>query len=330
MKVSVVIPSYNHARFLPTTLESVLRQTHRDWELLFIDDGSTDDSLEVASRYSDSRIQIHQNPENLGTYGTLNKGIDLASGDLIAVLNSDDFWLPEKLERQVSLLSKHPEASFSYTLGEVVDDEGRELEDFHQHRDYPREEIQDVLPYLLDVNQILASSVVFRKGAVRFNPQLRYCGDWVGALDLALQGPAVFVNEVMSYWRQHTGNASKQLLRTMPEEIAVRTAILEQRELWGGGGGVVEKHLALCALDLGAHHFLAGAKEAARRCFRQAAELDPTNWTAKKRLLATYLSESWALRRLWPEMDHAAFRAALEKSSRPLDPIRFASAEKKS
>jgi glycosyltransferase involved in cell wall biosynthesis len=330
LKVSVVIPSFNHARFLPTTLESVLRQTHRDLEVVFLDDGSQDESVEIAQSYTDRRLRVLQNPSNLGTYGALNAGIDLAEGDLIAVLNSDDFWLPEKLERQVALLATHKEAAFSYTLGAVVDDEGHEMEDFGQHRDYPSSELQEVLPFLLDVNQILASSVVFRRGAVRFDPQLRYCGDWVGAIQLSIQGPAAFVNSPLTFWRQHSGNASKQLLKTMPEEIAVRSAILAETQSWLGGRwetSIARQRLARSALDLGAHLALAADIRSARARFREARSLHPSNKTALKRLLASYLPEAAFLHRLWPEIDYRTFRQSYRENLRQLRPISFSPSE---
>src|SRR5690349_16573876 len=115
--VSVIVPSYNHSVFLRDSIESVLAQTFNDWELVIVDDVSSDDSVEVARSYQDPRIRVVVNESNLGTYATLNQALDLAEGNLVGVLNSDDFWAPTKLESQVEAMAEVPEASFSYTYG---------------------------------------------------------------------------------------------------------------------------------------------------------------------------------------------------------------------
>ena len=109
-RVSIIIPSYNHGRFLRQCLQRVLDQTFTGWELILIDDGSKDDSVAIARSYADPRIQVHQNEANLGTYGTEQKALGMSRGEFVAVLNSDDLWHVEKLARQVELLEKHPEA----------------------------------------------------------------------------------------------------------------------------------------------------------------------------------------------------------------------------
>jgi glycosyltransferase involved in cell wall biosynthesis len=313
LKVSVVVPSYNHAHFLGRCIESVLGQTYADWELLILDDGSSDESVAIARSYEDPRIRVHTNPQNLGTYGTENRGIDSASGDLIAILNSDDFWQPDKLELQVDLLRRYPEAPFSYTRGDVVDDQGDAMGDFEQHRDYPTAEHQNVLPFLLEVNQILASSVVFRRGKVRFDEQLRYSGDWVAALRLAQQGPAVFVDQPLTAWRQHGENASKQLRKVLPEEVAVRRAILDEAgkflECAGADVALMRRKLALTAVHLGAHLALAGERAEAVAAFGRATELDPTLQVARRRRLAArILPLSMLQRHLWPGFDPQEYR----------------------
>jgi glycosyltransferase involved in cell wall biosynthesis len=304
MKVSVVLPSYNHARFLSHCLEGVFNQTYDDWELLFLDDVSQDDSVEIARSYDDPRIKILPNAQNLGTYATENRGIELASGDLIAILNSDDAWRPEKLEKQVALLQKHPDATFCYTLGEIIDEESKPWAEQNHHRDYPTTERHALLPYLFNVNQVLASSLVFRKGAVRFEENLRYCGDWVAALRLAQPSDALFVNEVLTEWRQHPDNSSKLLPKTIGEEVSVRSEILRQFSDQGG------PKLLRCALDLAAHQILLGQSRAARATLDSAK-----NWitpefarTWSRRRLATFLPTNVACRWLWPDQDPYRFR----------------------
>lgn len=113
--VSVVVPFFNAARFFRETVESVIGQTYDDWELLLIDDGSTDASTQMARDWAAEHDRIcyleHPGHENRGASMTRNLGIKEARGEFIAFLDADDIWLPEKLERQVEIMSRHPEAA---------------------------------------------------------------------------------------------------------------------------------------------------------------------------------------------------------------------------
>ena len=126
-KVSVIIPAYNHERFIGPAVESVLNQTHAELELIVIDDGSTDNTGEVVKNFQDSRLRyVHQ--ENQDAYNALNNGLALASGEFVAILNSDDIYAANRLET----LLKEQQASGAqclFTKIEAIDDEGRRLDD---------------------------------------------------------------------------------------------------------------------------------------------------------------------------------------------------------
>ena len=113
--VSVIVPFFNAARFFWETVESVLGQTYDDWELILIDDGSTDASTEMARDWAATNDRIfyleHPGHENRGASMARNLGIQEARGEFIAFLDADDIWLPDKLERQVEIMSRHPEAA---------------------------------------------------------------------------------------------------------------------------------------------------------------------------------------------------------------------------
>lgn len=104
--ISVIIPSFNRAHVLPATIESILAQTYKDFELIIVDDGSTDNTAEVVSRYGDAVQLIRQ--ENKGITGARNTGLHASKGQWIALQDSDDHWEPEKLEQQVSDIEEHP------------------------------------------------------------------------------------------------------------------------------------------------------------------------------------------------------------------------------
>jgi glycosyltransferase involved in cell wall biosynthesis len=125
--VSVVIPTYNYAHFLPRALDSVLRQTVRDIEIFVIDDGSTDDTPAVVAPYlADQRLH-YQRIINGGPARARNLGIRLARAPLVAFLDADDAWHPAKLERQLECFGRDPELGLVYCQRRWVDDAGREL-----------------------------------------------------------------------------------------------------------------------------------------------------------------------------------------------------------
>lgn len=127
-KVSVIMPLYNSARFLSSSIESVINQTYKNWELLLIDDCSKDDSVIIAQSYSDQdkRIRLLRLPKNSGAAIARNEGIRIASGRYISFLDSDDIWLPNKLKEQIDFMEKN-DASFSYSAYKKINVNGDEL-----------------------------------------------------------------------------------------------------------------------------------------------------------------------------------------------------------
>lgn len=113
--VSVIIPSFNNGHFLGRAIQSVLKQTHSEYELIVVDDGSVDDTAGVVSRYAaDARVRyLHQ--ENRGPSAARNSGIRAALGEVIAFLDADDWWLPIKLERQLEIMRRHPDIGVVYS-----------------------------------------------------------------------------------------------------------------------------------------------------------------------------------------------------------------------
>ncbi len=107
-KVSVIIPTFNCAVYLPQAIESVLGQTWQDFELIVVDDGSTDDTCQVLAPYQNRLVYLYQ--ENQGESSARNKGIQVAQGEYLAFLDSDDLWLATKLERQITVLEAWPSA----------------------------------------------------------------------------------------------------------------------------------------------------------------------------------------------------------------------------
>jgi len=121
-KVSVIIPVFNGAKYLAEALQSVFSQTWRDYEVIVVNDGSTDDSMEVCKQFPDVRI-THQ--ENHGQSAARNTGVRHARGEYIAFLDQDDRWYPEKLARQVPILEEGPTYGMVYSNADEIDEDGR-------------------------------------------------------------------------------------------------------------------------------------------------------------------------------------------------------------
>ena len=112
--VSIIMPAYNSGRFIEQSIRSVLSQTYTDWELLIVDDCSTDDTTSIVASFKDKRIHYQRNEHNMGAALSRNKAIQAAKGKYIAFLDADDKWLPTKLEKQVGFMQKN-NIPMSYT-----------------------------------------------------------------------------------------------------------------------------------------------------------------------------------------------------------------------
>jgi teichuronic acid biosynthesis glycosyltransferase TuaG len=105
--VSIIMPSWNTGRFIAESIQSVLNQTYQDWELLIVDDCSTDNTDEIVAGFNDKRIRYFKNEKNSGAAITRNRAIREARGEWIAFLDSDDLWSPEKLAKQLNFMNEH-------------------------------------------------------------------------------------------------------------------------------------------------------------------------------------------------------------------------------
>ena len=128
-KVSIVMTNYNGEKFIREAIQSVLSQTCTDWELIIVDDCSTDSSLSVAEEFHDPRIRIIRCEANGQVSMAHNVGNKAAAGEYIATLDNDDLWAPEKLEKQIQYLEEHPNTDLCFTLANFIDESGNPIED---------------------------------------------------------------------------------------------------------------------------------------------------------------------------------------------------------
>ncbi len=122
--VSVLLPAWNAGRFVAETIEAALAQSFRDFELLVLDNASTDDTGEVAARFKDARLRYWRNERNIGFAGNVQRGRDLACGRYVVVLNADDIWEPDYLARAVALLDAEPALAMVHAGITLIDERG--------------------------------------------------------------------------------------------------------------------------------------------------------------------------------------------------------------
>jgi glycosyltransferase involved in cell wall biosynthesis len=215
--VSVVMPAYNHERFIAETIESVLCQTFDDLELVIVDDGSTDGTAEVIARFSDPRINYHYQ-YNQDAFNALNNGIEMARGEYIAIINSDDVYLPTRLERLVTACSDG--ARFAFTDVEPINDDGASLAGtghpwnaWHRgNREFYFED-NDLYRGFLHGNFMVTTSNIFmaRELAERVGPfaPIRYLHDYDYVFRLLLEAEPdtlYLEDEKLLKYRIHAGN----------------------------------------------------------------------------------------------------------------------------
>lgn len=223
-KVSVVIPNYNHARFLRQRIDSVLQQTFQDFELILLDDCSTDDSRSIISSYAgDPRVRIEFNDANSGsTFKQWNKGVRLARGECVWIAESDDYADPHFLERLVAVLDADHEVVLAFCRSWRVsaDDQLDGFADFYLAclngcrwtTDYCVDGVEECRTYSVRDNPVPnASSVLFRKAVYDSvggaDETLRLCGDWKLWASMALTGKVAYVAEPLNYFRFHNDSA---------------------------------------------------------------------------------------------------------------------------
>jgi len=124
--VSIVTPSYNSAKYISQTIESVLNQTYQNWEMIIVDDLSSDNSIDIISKYLGDRIKLIQLEKNSGSAVARNRAIEEAKGRYIAFLDADDIWLPNKLEKQIEFLDRY-KLAFTYSSYYLIDEDGNDL-----------------------------------------------------------------------------------------------------------------------------------------------------------------------------------------------------------
>lgn len=228
---SIIIPAYNAITYLPKTVESVLKQTFTDFEILIINDGSSDNIVEWASGIKDPRLKLISK-ENQGVSAARNTGIAEAKGEYIAFLDADDLWEPTKLEKQLQCFKNNLLLGLVHTEMVLIDEKGKSLV-----RKFTSNIEGDALIHLLEHNTVVTSSVIVRSSCLEtvgnFDKNLRYFEDWELWVRIALRYPFALIKEPLIFYRQHPNNTTKnwqmleqnlgsieQVFQSVPEELS--------------------------------------------------------------------------------------------------------------
>lgn len=229
--VSVIIPAYNRREAIAGAVRSVLCQSFSDMEVLVVDDGSTDGTVEALSVVDDPRMRLIAHPTNRGVSAARNTGLHAATGDWVAFQDSDDEWLPAKLEKQMARLAAFgPEAVACYCGMAIVDQGGGRA----SLRYVPPPGLTtvegDILPALLESSFVSTQTLVARRdtliAAGGFDEALPALVDWECMLRLAARGPVAFIDEPLVIQR-FSGNS---LTRDRAKRAAARRMIVEKHQ----------------------------------------------------------------------------------------------------
>lgn len=284
-RVSILLTCYNHLRHLPEALESVRAQTFRDYEIIAVDDGSTDGTREYLSEQPD--LICIFNEANLGTYGALNAALAKASGEFVAVLNDDDVWAPTKLEKQVEAMA-NPKVGLVHTNGYFIDGDRNRVEGAPLGFLYPQLQNGRLLPALVYANKIIASAVLVRRAAFHavgnFNPAYFGSGDWEMWLRIGERYDGAFVDEPLTMYRVHAGNASKKHERIWQDDQRLREWMETRFPDWNPPAEAMA-HNAAC---LGTVRMLNGDSRGARSAYALSLKRAPARLKTYLRYLATF------------------------------------------
>src|SRR4028119_1041930 len=208
-QVSVIIPAYNGDRYIAQAVESVISQTYKNWEIIVVDDGSTDDTRRALQPYVEKIRYVYQ--ENQGVAAARNRGIQEARGELIAFLDHDDFFLPDKLAAQVACFEAQPQLGIIHSGWRRVDWRGETLGDVEPWQKAPNLDLEEWVQW----KPILLSAMMFRREWLErvggLDTRFQQVCDLDLALRLTLMGcQSTWLHQITVCYREHDRNESRK------------------------------------------------------------------------------------------------------------------------
>jgi glycosyltransferase involved in cell wall biosynthesis len=262
-KVTVCLPTFNKARYLPTAIESVLAQEFRDYELLVVDDASPVDPTSLVLSFRDSRIRYSRNPHNLGLVENWNHCLEMARGDYAMIFHDDDVMLPGLLRREVEILESNPGVVLVHAAAQAIDADGGVFSVTRPHSWPAFSRGLDFIACYWTRGYVVMPSAMFRRALAlelgAFNPNLRLSGDADLWQRLAFEGQVAFLDELLISNRVHASQTTQKILanslQMLEERLKLAQATHDLVALHGGNldreiGRQVSKLLAIDLAEL--------------------------------------------------------------------------------
>lgn len=290
-QVSVIIPAYNQAHYLNEAIRSVLNQTYQDFEVVVVDDGSTDDTCEIVHGFTDPRVcYIYQ--ENSGLSAARNTGIRNTDSPLITFLDSDDLFLPEKLTLLIRALEDKPEIGFVAGKYIPIDEEGNRLKNESELK-FTKEKTQLLLQNPICVGSVLVRRAWFEKTGF-FDESLHAYEDWDMWLRLARTGCRMaWVEQPVYLYRFHEAQMTRESDRLCKASEAVLDKFFSDSDLSQDWKQMRDEAYRNHALRAAANAYRGGDYIHAKTHLIEATELDPDLCADGARTLAGRIS-AWA------------------------------------
>ncbi|MGD0128015.1 MAG: glycosyltransferase [Terriglobia bacterium] len=259
-KVTVCLPTFNKARYLPAAIESVLAQEFRDYELLVVDDASPVDPTSLVLSFRDSRIRYSRNPHNLGLVENWNHCLGMARGDYAMIFHDDDVMLPGLLRREVEILESNPGVVLVHTAAQAIDAGGTVLCVTRPHSWPPLSGGLDFVACYWTRGYIVMPSAMFRRSLALklglFKPSLRLSADADLWQRLAFEGQVAFLDELLISNRVHASQTTQKILANSLQMLEERLKLARAtHDLVAKHGGNLDReigrHVSLqLAIDL--------------------------------------------------------------------------------
>lgn len=287
-KVSVIIPAYNQARYLGLAIQSVLDQTYADFEVVVVDDGSTDDTAQVVQRFADPRVRyVFQS--NRGLSAARNTGLRNSTGPLVTFLDSDDEFLPEKLSWLAAILDQRPEVGLAAGSAVLIDEAGQPTGQPFASR-LPADPAELVLGNPLHVGSVLLRRDWQAKVGY-FDESLRSYEDWDMWLRLAVAGcPMACIEQPVSRYRFHTAQMTRHGIQMTAATFAVLDKLFARADLPAAWKRWRDQAYSRAHLRAAAQSYLADHYAQGQTYLREAARLHPALLSDQGRLLAQHFA----------------------------------------